>query len=67
MGGDGLHLLDEPESALSFHGQLKLLASIHAACAEGAQYVMATHSQIIMACLGAVIYEFDDDGAHRVD
>lgn len=44
MTGDGLYLLDEPESALSFHGQLKLLASMHRTVAEGAQFVMATHS-----------------------
>lgn len=67
MGVDGLYLLDEPESALSFHGQLKLLASMHDACADGAQYVIATHSPVLMAYPGAVIYEFDDDGVRRVD
>lgn len=67
MGVDGLYLLDEPESALSFHGQLKLLASIHDACADGAQYVIATHSPVLMAYPGAVIYEFDAEGVRRVD
>jgi predicted ATPase len=66
MSDDGLYLLDEPESALSFHGQLKLLATMHAACANGAQYVVATHSPVLMAYPGAAIYEFDDDGAERV-
>jgi predicted ATPase len=66
MSDDGLYLLDEPESALSFHGQLKLLATMHDACANGAQFVIATHSPMLMAYPGAHIYEFDGDGAHAV-
>jgi predicted ATPase len=66
MHADGMYLLDEPESALSFHGQLKLLATMHDACADGAQFVIATHSPMLMAYPGARIYEFDDDGAHEV-
>ena len=66
MNDDGLYLLDEPESALSFHGQLKLLATMHDACANGAQFVIATHSPMLMAYPGAHIFEFDDDGAHPV-
>jgi predicted ATPase len=66
MSDDGLYLLDEPESALSFHGQLKLLATMHDACANGAQFVIATHSPMLMAYPGAHIYEFDDDGAHAM-
>ena len=66
MSDDGLYLLDEPESALSFHGQLKLLATMHDACANGAQFVIATHSPMLMAYPGARIYEFDDDGARDV-
>jgi predicted ATPase len=66
MTEDGLYLLDEPESALSFHGQLKLLATMHDACANGAQFVIATHSPVLMAYPGAHIYEFDDDGATLV-
>jgi predicted ATPase len=66
MSEDGLYLLDEPESALSFHGQLKLLAIMHDACTNGAQFVIATHSPMLMAYPGARIYEFDDDGANAV-
>jgi predicted ATPase len=66
MSTDGLYLLDEPESALSFHGQLKLLATMHDACASGAQFVIATHSPMLMAFPGAHIYEFDEHGAHAV-
>ena len=66
MSADGLYLLDEPESALSFHGQLKLLATMHDACANGAQFIVATHSPILMSFPGARIYEFTDDGVHQV-
>ena len=66
MRSDGFYLLDEPESALSFHGQLKLLAAMHDACGNGAQFVIATHSPMLMAFPGARIYEFDDDGAHAM-
>lgn len=67
MTGDGLYFLDEPESALSFHGQLKLLAAIDGAVAAGAQFIVATHSPVLMALPGAVIYEFDGQGAHRTE
>ena len=65
MTGDGLYILDEPESALSFHGQLKLLAIMHGAVAQGAQFIVATHSPVLMAYPDAAIYEFDADGARR--
>lgn len=66
MQSDGLFFLDEPESALSFHGQLKLLSVMHQASLDGAQFVLATHSPILMSFPGARIFELDDDGAHRV-
>jgi len=66
MSSEGLYFLDEPESALSFHGQLKLLHVMHLSCAEGAQFVVATHSPMLMAYPGAKIYEFDADGVASV-
>jgi predicted ATPase len=59
--------MDEPESALSFHGQLQLLRLIRDGVREGAQFVVATHSPILMHAAGAFIYELDDDGPHLVD
>lgn len=59
----GLYLLDEPETALSPKTQLallKLLKEINAAGLAGtAQFIIATHSPILMACPGSVIYSFD--------
>ncbi|MEZ5377649.1 MAG: AAA family ATPase [Acidimicrobiales bacterium] len=65
MSNDGLYFLDEPESALSFHGQLRLLAIMHDATEAGAQFVIATHSPVLMAFPHATIYEFGNDGAQQ--
>jgi predicted ATPase len=56
----GFHLLDEPEAALSVIGQLKLLRRIHDVVAGGGQFVIATHSPILLAFPGACIYEFGE-------
>ena len=63
FGGEGLYLLDEPEAALSVSGELALLAVVVRAARAGAQFIIATHSPILLACPGAVIFECDEDGA----
>ena len=56
----GLHFLDEPETALSPASQLKLLRTLKTMGADGhAQFIIATHSPILLACPGATIYSFD--------
>jgi predicted ATPase len=62
FGGQSLYLLDEPEAALSVSGALALLAIIVRAVSAGAQFIIATHSPIILACPHARIYELDDAG-----
>jgi predicted ATPase len=62
FGGESLYILDEPEAALSVTGALTLLAAIAGAVRAGAQFVIATHSPIVLACPGARIYQLDDDG-----
>jgi predicted ATPase len=62
FGGEGLYVLDEPEAALSVTGCLALLSTMVAAAGEGAQFVIATHSPILLACPGARIYELDQRG-----
>ena len=62
FGADGLYLLDEPEAALSVTGALALLAIVTRAANSGAQFVIATHSPILLAAPGAQIYELDEDG-----
>jgi predicted ATPase len=56
---DGLYLLDEPEAPLSPQSQLALMAMIQDMLAEGAQFVIATHSPILLAYPGATIVSFD--------
>lgn len=56
----GLYLLDEPETALSPKTQLALLDLLQETSAAGhAQFLIATHSPILLSCPGATIYNFD--------
>jgi len=56
----GLYIMDEPETALSPRSQLQLLDLLHEmSSADHAQFIIATHSPILLACPGAVIYCFD--------
>ena len=65
FGGKGIYLLDEPEAALSPQNQLALLSRIVQLASEGSQFIIATHSPVLMACPGAVIYTIDEDGFHE--
>lgn len=61
--GRGLYLLDEPEAALSPLRQMTLLTEIHRLAArEQSQFIVATHSPILLAYPGAQIYQFSEDG-----
>jgi predicted ATPase len=62
FGGESLYVLDEPEAALSVTGALGLLAVIVRAARDGAQFVIATHSPVLLACPEARIYELDGSG-----
>lgn len=55
----GLYLLDEPESALSPTRQMALLSMLHG-LQESCQFIIATHSPILLALPGAQILSFDD-------
>ena len=57
----GLYLLDEPETALSPKSQLELLQIVHEMSTQGhAQFIIATHSPILLACPESKIYAFDN-------
>jgi predicted ATPase len=60
FGSEGLYILDEPEAALSPTRQLALLSRIHQLVEENSQFIIATHSPIIMAYPNAKIYEVDN-------
>lgn len=55
----GLYLLDEPEAPLSPQSQLALIAMINDMLAQDAQFIIATHSPILLALPGAKIYSCD--------
>lgn len=62
----GLYLMDEPEAALSPRRQLEFLALLHDYVKRGGQFVIATHSPIIMAYPDARIYVLSADGIREV-
>jgi predicted ATPase len=62
--GKGLYLLDEPEAALSPSRQLAALVRMHDLVLAESQFIIATHSPILMAYPDARIYLFDEAG-HR--
>ena len=62
FGRDGLYIMDEPEAALSPQGCLVLLRQIHELAAAGGQFIIATHSPLLIAYPGATVYELGDDG-----
>lgn len=59
-------VMDEPESALSVTGQLKLMAAMHDLIKKGSQFLIATHSPILLAFPGALIYELGPAGIEAV-
>ena len=61
----GLFIMDEPEAALSPHRQLALFSKIVQMAREGSQYIIVTHSPILLAIPGAEIYTFDQTGIHQ--
>lgn len=64
--GNGLYLLDEPESALSPMRQLTLLVEINRLVRARSQFIIATHSPILLAFPNATIYQFTEQGIERV-
>ena len=60
----GLYFLDEPEAALSPQRQLTLLVEIHRCAAAGAQFLIVTHSPILLGMPDAEILTFDDGPIH---
>lgn len=66
FSGDGFYILDEPESALSPMRQMSALVRIHQLAQAGAQFVISTHSPMLMAYPDAWIYSLDEDGIIRL-
>jgi predicted ATPase len=62
LAGNGLYILDEPEAALSPLRQMSMLARIHDLANEGSQFIISTHSPIIMAYPKAKIIQMTEEG-----
>ena len=67
FGGKGLYILDEPEAALSPARQLTVLSRIKQLIDDDSQFIIATHSPILLAYPGATIYLIDDSGISSVN
>jgi predicted ATPase len=65
----GLYLMDEPEAALSPQRQLSFLVLLHDLVRgnDSIQFIIATHSPILLAYPGAQIFSFDDGKVHEID
>lgn len=67
FGGRGLYILDEPEAALSPLRQMSLLVRMHELVQQDSQFIIATHSPILMSYPGAEIFLLEDEGIRSVD
>jgi predicted ATPase len=63
----GLYFLDEPETALSPRTQLELIDILTKTGRGNAQFIIATHSPILLACPDAVIYSFEDSTVKQIN
>lgn len=65
--GQGLYILDEPEAALSPSRQMSMLVRMRDLIDLNSQFIIATHSPILMAYPDAWIYEISSAGLNRVE
>ncbi|MBP1560658.1 MAG: AAA family ATPase [Oscillospiraceae bacterium] len=66
FGGNGVYILDEPEAALSPMRLMTLIAEISALVRRDSQFIIATHSPILMAMPNSEILEITEDGIKSV-
>jgi predicted ATPase len=62
FGPKGLYILDEPEAALSLRGNLALMRRMHDLVAADSQFIVSTHSPILLGYPGAKIYVLSEHG-----
>lgn len=67
FGGDGIYILDEPEAALSPARQLEFMCYMRALEHRNSQFIISTHSPILMAYPGAEIFQLTEDAIESVD
>jgi len=62
FGPSGLYVLDEPEAALSLGGNLALMRRMHDLVAQGSQFIISTHSPVLLGFPDAKIFILSDEG-----
>jgi len=67
FSSSSLYILDEPEAALSPSRQLTMIARMDELVKQGSQFIIATHSPIIMAYPDAMIYSLEESGLVQTD
>lgn len=65
FSGNGLYILDEPEAALSPTRQMAMLVRMHELIGQQAQFIIATHSPIVMGYPWSTIYELTENGIQK--
>jgi predicted ATPase len=66
LRGNGLYIMDEPEAALSPARQMAAVSAIHQLVKANSQFIIATHSPILLAYPGSKIYQFSESGIYEV-
>ncbi len=64
--GDGVYILDEPEAALSPQRQLAFLVRMHDLINDNSQFIIATHSPILLGYPESTIYQLDENGIQQI-
>lgn len=67
FGGKGLYIMDEPEAALSPFRQMAMLSRMHELVNRQSQFIISTHSPILMAYPDSVIYQLTSEGIQEVN
>ena len=66
FGGRGLYILDEPEAALSPGGIIRLMQNMDELVRNDSQFIIATHSPMLLAFPDAEVYQIREDGIASV-
>lgn len=66
LQGNGLYIMDEPEAALSPSRQMAAVSAIHQLVEEKSQFIIATHSPILLAYPRSKIYSFSGEGIREI-
>jgi len=67
FGDQGLYILDEPEAALSPNRQMAMLSLLHQLVKRGCQFIIATHSPILLSYPDSQIFEIHEQGLEKVE